>query len=148
MMYESFDGDFEQYDFESPFPYEHLKRKIDNQSPSEVRKEWLSELLKYEQYLEKVSKIRASNIQNKAESFAQVVSEWKETLRLTSFCGFNDVKRFYKMFHEYQRLKNIGCKICTVCGSRRRTPERKLKNTKQFCAKCHPIRTFAFKCRL
>ena len=61
-----------------------------------------------------------------------MVSEWKETLRLTTFCGFNDVKRFYKMFHEYQRLKNIGCKICTVCGSRRRTPVRKLKDAKHF----------------
>ena len=82
--------------------------------------------------MEKVSKIRASTTQNKAESFAQVVSEWKETLRLTTFCGFNDVKRFSKMFHEYQRLKNIGCKICTVCGSRRRTPTRKLKDAKKF----------------
>ena len=80
----------------------------------------------------KVSKIRASKTQNKAESFAQVIDDWKETLRLTSFCGFNDVKRFYKMFHEYQRLKNICCKICTVCGSRRRTPVRKLKDAKQF----------------
>ena len=82
--------------------------------------------------MEKVSKIRASTTQNKAESLVKVVSEWKETLRLTTFCGFNDVKRFYKMFHEYQRLKNIGCKICTVCGSRRRTPVRKLKDAKHF----------------
>ena len=29
-------------------------------------------------------------------------------------------------------MRNIRCKICTVCGSRRRTPERKLKDAKQF----------------
>ena len=132
LTYESLDEDFEQYDCESPVSYEHLLRKIEDQSESEVRKEWLNELLKYEEYMERVSKIRASTTQNKAESFAQVVSEWKETLRLTTFCGFNDVKRFYKMFQEYQRLKNIGCKICTVCGCRRRTPARKLKDAKQF----------------
>ena len=111
LMYETLDEDFEQYDCESPPSYQHLQRKIADQSASEVRKEWLSELLKYEEYVGKVTKIRASNNQNKAESFAEVINEWKETLRLTSFCGFNDVKRFYKMFHEYQRLKNIGCKI-------------------------------------
>lgn len=36
------------------------------------------------------------------------------------------------MFQEYQRLKNIGCKICTVCGCRRRTPAWKLKDAKKF----------------
>ena len=132
LLYESLDEDFEKYDCESPFPYENLKTKIENQSPSQVRKQWHSEILKYEQYVEKVTEIRASSTQNKAESIAQVICEWKETLRLTSFCGFNDVKRFYKMFQEYQRLQNIGCKICTVCGSRRRTPVRKLKDAKEF----------------
>ena len=132
LTYESLNEDFDHYDCESPSSYEHLQRKIVDQNASEVRQEWLSELLKYEEYVGKVSSIRASNTPNKAESFAQVIDEWKETLRLTSFCGFNDVKRFYKMFHEYERLKNIGCKICTVCGSRRRTPVRKLKDAKQF----------------
>ena len=51
---------------------------------------------------------------------------------LATFCGFNNVKRFYQMPKEYQRLKRIVCKICTVCGSRRRTPVRKLKDAKQF----------------
>ena len=111
LTYESLDEDFDQYDCESPLSYEHIQRKIEDQSESEVRKEWLIELLQYEEYVEKVSKIRASTNQNKAESLAQVVSEWKETLRLTTFCGFNNVKLFYKMFQEYQRLKNIGCKI-------------------------------------
>merc|ERR1711949_109260 len=75
LTYESLDQDFEQYDCESPVSYEHLLRKIEDQSESEVRKEWLNELLKYEEYMERVSKIRASNTQNKAESFAQVVSQ-------------------------------------------------------------------------
>ena len=101
-------------------------------SASEVRKEWLSELLKYEEYVGKVSSIRASNTQNKAESFAQVINAWKEKLRLTSFCGFNDVKRFYKLYEEYQNFKYIGCKICTVCGCRRRTPAGKLKDAVHF----------------
>ena len=75
LTYESLDEDFEQYDCESPVSYEHLLRKIEDQSESQVRKEWLNELLKYEEYMERVSKIRASTTQNKAESFAQVVSE-------------------------------------------------------------------------
>ena len=57
LKYDSLDEDFEQYDCESPLSYEHLQRKIEDQSESEVRKEWLSELLKYEEYVEKVSKI-------------------------------------------------------------------------------------------
>ena len=95
LTYETLDEDFGKYDCDSPFPYDHLKTKIEDQSPSKVRNEWL-ELLKYEQYVEKVSKIRAYNTRNKAESVAQVICECKETVRLTSFCGFNDVKRFYK----------------------------------------------------
>ena len=55
-----------------------------------------------------------------------------ETLRVTTFCGFNDVRRFYTMYEEYQKLKNIGCKICTVCGCRRRTPGGKLKDAVNF----------------
>ena len=126
------DEDFENYARESPLPYEHLKRKIEDQSASEVREEWLSELLKYEEFLEKVSSIRALISKDKAGSVAQVISEWKKTLRLTTFCGFNDVKRFYKMYKKYQSLKYIGCKVCTVCGSRIRTPVQKLKDAREF----------------
>ena len=46
LTYEGLDEDFEQYDCESPLSYEHLQRKVEGQSESEVRKEWLSELLK------------------------------------------------------------------------------------------------------
>ena len=45
LTYESLDEDFEEYDCESPLSYQHLQRKIEDQSESEVRKEWLSELL-------------------------------------------------------------------------------------------------------
>ena len=118
LTYESLDDDFENYDCESPLLFEHLQRKIEGQSLSEFREEWLSELLKYESYVERISKIRASNAQNKEESFAQMLCEWKETLRLTSFCGFNDVKRFYKMYKEYLRLKILDVKSvqCVVLG--------------------------------
>ena len=75
LQYESLDEDFEKYDCETPFPYEDLKTKIEDQSPSQVRKQWLSEILKYEQYVEKVTEIRASNTRNKAESIAQVICE-------------------------------------------------------------------------
>ena len=70
-----------------------------------VRKEWLIELQKYEGYVERYSSIRGSNVQNKAESLEEVISNWKETLRVTTFCGFNDVNRFYRMYEEYQKLK-------------------------------------------
>ena len=70
LTYQCLDEDFEQYDCESPLSYEHLQRKIEDQCESEVRKEWFSELLQYEEYVEKVSKIRASTTQNKAESLA------------------------------------------------------------------------------
>ena len=70
--------------------------------------------------------------QSYAESFNNVLSKWKETLRVTTFCGFNDVKRFYKLYEEYQKLKNTGCKICTVCGCRRRKPGGKLKDAVHF----------------
>ena len=39
LMYETLDEDFEQYDCESPPSYQHLQRKIVDQSASEVRKE-------------------------------------------------------------------------------------------------------------
>ena len=51
---------------------------------------------------------------------------------MTTFCGFNDVKRFYKLYEEYQKFKYIGCKICTVCGCRRRTPGGELKDAVHF----------------
>ena len=132
LMYESLDEDFEEYNCQSPLPYEELVRKTVHETASEVRKEWLMELQKYEGYVERYSTIRTSNLQNKKESFDQLISKWKETLRVTTFCGFNDVNRFYTMYEEYQKLKNIGCKICTVCGCRRRTPGGKLKDAVNF----------------
>ena len=54
------------------------------------------------------------------------------TLRVTNFLVFNEVKRFYKQYEEYQRLKNIDCKICTVCGSRRQTPRGELNDAVYF----------------
>lgn len=38
------------------------------------------------------------------------------------------MRRFYKLYEEYQKFKYIGCKICTTCGCRRRTPGGKLKD--------------------
>ena len=64
--------------------------------------------------------------------FDKIISKWKETLRVTTCCGFNDVKRFYKLYEEYQKFKYIGCKICTVCGCRRGNPGGKLKDAVHF----------------
>ena len=122
LTYESLDEDFEEYNCQSPLPYEELIRKTVDETALEVRKEWLIELQKYEGYVERYSSVRCSNAQNKAESLDEVISDWMETLRVTTFCGFNDVKRFYKLYEEYQTFKYVGCKICTVCGCRRRTP--------------------------
>ena len=36
------------------------------------------------------------------------------------------------MYEEYEKLKKIGCKICTVCGVRRRTAGGKLKDAVNF----------------
>ena len=71
MSYKSLDEDFEEYDCESPLPYEELNRKTINETASEVKKEWLSELQKYEGYVKRYSSIRGSNSQNKAESFVK-----------------------------------------------------------------------------
>ena len=101
LTYESLDDDFEEYDCESPLPYEELTRKTVQETASKVRKEWLIELQQYVGYVERYSSTRGSNEQNKAESLDKVISEWKETLRLTTFSGFNDVKRFYRMYEEY-----------------------------------------------
>ena len=97
LTYESLDEDFEEYDCQSPLPYEELTRKIVHETASKVRKEWLIELQLYVAYVERYSSIRGSNEQNKAESLDKVIREWKETLRVTTFSGFNDVKRFYRM---------------------------------------------------
>ncbi|MEO1589606.1 MAG: hypothetical protein AAFS00_20170, partial [Bacteroidota bacterium] len=128
LTYDSLDEDFEEYDCQSPLPYEELIRKTKHQTASKVRKEWLIELQQYVGYVERYSSIRGSDEQNKAESLDKVISEWKETFRLTTFSGFNDVKRFYRMYEEYEKLKNMGCKICTVCGCRRRTSAGGLKD--------------------
>ena len=55
----------------------------------------------YEGFVKEFSSIRVSKSQNKAEAYGKVLSKWKETLRVTTFCGFNDVKRFYKLYEEY-----------------------------------------------
>ena len=107
LTYENLDDDFEKYDCESPFSYEDLIKKTVHHTPLKVRKEWINELLQYESYVEEFSTIRASKSQNKAESFGRVIAKWKETLRVTTFCGFNDVKRFYKLYEEYQKFKFI-----------------------------------------
>ena len=87
---------------------------------------------RYEYYVMEFSSIRVSKSQNKVEAFGKVLSKWKETLRVPTFCGFNDVKRFYKLYEEYQKFKYIGCKICTVCGCRRRNPGGKRKDAVHF----------------
>ena len=132
LTYESLDEDFEEYDCQSPLPYEELIKKTVHETATKVRKEWLMELHKYEGYVERYSSMRGSNEQNKRESLDEIISKWKETLRVTTFCGFNDIERFYRMYDEYQKLKNMGCKICTVCGCRRRTPSGKLKDAVNF----------------
>ena len=85
LRYESLDEDFEDYDCKSPLPYEELMRKTVHETATEVRKEWLIELQKYEGYVERYSSIQGSNAQNKAESLDEVISEWKETFELQHF---------------------------------------------------------------
>ena len=75
-------------------------KKTADQTALKVMKEWISELLEYEGYVKEFSSIQASKSQNMTESFGTVLSKWKETLRVTTFCGFNDVKRFYKLYEE------------------------------------------------
>ena len=120
LTYDILDDDFEKFNCDAPMPYQYLLTKTENKTSLKVRKEWITELLLYERYVEEFSSIRASNLPNKVELLHNLLSKWKETLRVTTFCGFNDVKRFYKLYEEYQKFKYIGCKICTVCGCRRR----------------------------
>ena len=94
LTYDILDDDFEKYDCNAPLPLEYLIKKTEDQIALKVRKEWLSELQEYENYVKEISSNRVSNTQNKAESFDKVITKWKETLRVTTFCGFNDVKRF------------------------------------------------------
>ena len=61
-----------------------------------------------------------------------VIAEWKETLRLSVFQGYNSIAKFYSMLEEYEQIKRVECKICAVCGSRRRTPESKLNDAVDF----------------
>ena len=87
LTYEILDDDFDEYDCQSPVPYEHLVRKTEDQTELEVRKEWVDELLKYEQYVRDFSSIRASNSQNKAESFDVPSPPGRRHFGLQAFVG-------------------------------------------------------------
>ena len=69
-------------------------KKTQDQTELKVRKEWITELLVYEALVKESTSIRVSKSQNKAEAFGKVLPKWKETLRVTTFCGFNNVKDF------------------------------------------------------
>ena len=90
LTFDILDDDFEKYDCNAPLPHEYLMKKTEDQTELKVRKEWITELLLYEGCVKEISSIRASKTQNKAEAFDKVISKWKETLRVTTFCGFND----------------------------------------------------------
>ena len=104
LTFDILDDDFEKYDCNAPLPHEYLMKKTEDQTELKVRKEWITELLVYEGFVKEFSSIRVSKSQNKVEAFGKVLSKWKETLRVTTFCGFNDVKRFYKLYEEFHTI--------------------------------------------
>ena len=95
-------------------------------------KEWLSEISKYKQYVQQFSDILESPEENDQQRLDQIVSAWKETVRTTHFCGFNDINRFYERYSEYNKVRKAKCKICTVCGSRKRRYKKNLKDCLQY----------------
>ena len=53
-------------------------------------------------------------------------------VRKVELSGAVSAEDFYTMYDNYVSLKERPCKICTVCGCRRRTPAGKLKDAVHF----------------
>ena len=98
----------------------------------EIKQEWFSEIKQYKLYVEQYSDIELSPGESDQKMLDQIVSTWKETLRTTHFCAYNDIKCFYERYHQYEKVRNAKCRICTVCGSRTRTYKKKLQDCVQF----------------
>ena len=62
----------------------------------------------------------------------EVVLNWKETLRTTQFCGYNDITKFYERYHQFEEIRDAKCRSCTVCGSRTRTYGKRFRDCAKF----------------
>ena len=97
-----------------------------------ANKQWMSEINQYKLYVQQYSDIVESPEESDQEMLDDILSTWKETLRTTHFCGYNDINSFYKRYRQYEKLTNAKCKICNVCGSRIRTHKKKLQDCIQY----------------
>ena len=115
-----------------PKSYEELQLKTVGVSKSQPRNEWLAELKKYKLYVEQYSETRLNSSENKEEKLAEIVSNWKETLRSIRFCWYNDITKFYDRYRQFEEIRDAKCQTCTVCGERTRSYGKKFKDCAKF----------------
>ena len=132
LKYPELADDLEEYDCKNPTPYENLRDRTVGMTSVELKKEWFSEIKEYKQYIQQYTNIKLSPGQSDHQMLNNIISTWKETLRTTRFCGYNDIKSFYERYREYDKVRNAKCRICSVCGSRTRTYKKKLQDCVQF----------------
>ena len=89
-------------------------------STLQPRQDWLVELEQYKLYVKQYSEIRSQSVEKKKDKLAEVLLNWKETLRTTRFCGYNDITKFYDRYRQFEKIRDAKCRSCNVCGSRTR----------------------------
>ena len=65
-----------------------------------------------------------SGIKDQVKLRHNLLGKMRSVIREINISGAVSAERFYTMYKDYQDLKEQGCKICTVCGTRQ--PAKKL----------------------
>lgn len=90
------------------------------------------ELEQYKLYVKQYSEIRSQSVEKKKDKLAEVLLNWKETLRTTRFCGYNDITKFYDRYRQFEEIRDAKCRSCTVCGTRTRTYGKEFQDSVEF----------------
>ena len=124
LEYPQLADEFEDSTFLFTVSYIQIEQKTGGMSKHIVKKEWVTEIEKYRSYVNEYARVRLMSEGRKEEKLTELISKWRETLRTSKFCGYNDITKFYERYNEFEYLKKIKCRICTVCGSRTRSAKK------------------------
>ena len=121
----------EAYNCDNPISFDELKQKADDFSEVEPNKKLILEINQYKNYLNQYTKIRQIG-KDTEQNLNILVSKWKETLRCSKFCGYNDINKFYERYDEFRGIRDAKCRVCTICGGRTRRDGVKFQDCIEF----------------